>query len=35
MKKEEINHIEAVYDSVTKRLREINKISIRKLLAEF
>lgn len=35
LKKEEINHIEAVYDSVTKRLREVNKISIRKLLAEF
>jgi hypothetical protein len=35
LKKEEINHIECVYESVSKRLREVNKVSIRKLLAEF
>ena len=35
LKKEEINHIENVYESVSKKLREVNKISIRKLLAEF
>ena len=35
LKKEEINHIETVYESVSKRLREVNKVSIRKLLAEF
>lgn len=32
LKKEEITHIEAVFDSVNKKLREVNKISIRKLL---
>lgn len=35
MKKEEINHIEVVYEAVTKKLRDVNKTSIRKLLAEF
>ena len=35
LKKEEINHIEVVYESVSRKLREVNKISIRKLMAEF
>jgi len=35
LKKEEINHIESVYESVNKKLRDVNKVSIRKLLTEF
>ncbi len=35
LKKEEINHIESVFDSLNKKMREVNKVSIRKLLTEF
>ena len=35
LKKEEINHIESVLASISKKLREVSKVSIRKLLAEF
>ena len=31
LKKEEINHIEAVFESVNRKLRDVNKVSIRKL----
>lgn len=34
-KKEEFNHVEAIYESVNKKLREVSKISIRKLITEF
>ena len=32
LKKEEINHIENVFESVNRKLRDVNKVSIRKLL---
>lgn len=35
LKKEEFNHVESVYESVNKKLREVSKISIRKLITEF
>lgn len=35
LKKEEINHIDSVFESINKKLREVNKVSIRKLLTEF
>ena len=35
LKKEEINHIEQVFDAVNKKLRDTNKSSIRRLETEF
>ncbi len=35
LKKEEINHIEQVFDSVNRKLRDTNKSSIRRLETEF